>query len=147
MNRITALRHLAPLRQRVVAPFLTASSPFAARVSRSLPQQLRPYSAGASEPPSQHVSFYKTFGRPILKVGLMAIFTYQLGYFGWTYLETSEVKSDAAGTYLPFLHPFVHDWCSPVIVWLVLGSSGDLGWEGRVECETEQEKPCQKYSS
>lgn len=42
---------------------------------------------------SPHVGFYKTFGGPILKVLLMATFTYQLSYWLWVKLENDEIKS------------------------------------------------------
>ncbi|KAH7336554.1 hypothetical protein BKA65DRAFT_36216, partial [Rhexocercosporidium sp. MPI-PUGE-AT-0058] len=41
---------------------------------------------------SPHVGFYKTFTRPVVKVLLMATFTYQLAYWGWVYLEKAEIK-------------------------------------------------------
>ncbi|GAW12668.1 hypothetical protein ANO14919_020380 [Xylariales sp. No.14919] len=40
-----------------------------------------------------HKTFYKTFGRPIAKVFLMAIFTYQLVYYLWVRLEQDEVRA------------------------------------------------------
>ena len=42
-------------------------------------------------------SFFKTFGRPITKVCLMAVFTYQLVFFGWTKLEQDEIRSERQG--------------------------------------------------
>ncbi|KAI0502978.1 hypothetical protein F5B22DRAFT_631113 [Xylaria bambusicola] len=41
-----------------------------------------------------HKNFYKTFGRPIAKVFLMAIFTYQLAYYFWVRLEQNEIRSE-----------------------------------------------------
>lgn len=38
------------------------------------------------------MGFYKSFGRPIAKVFLGAVFTYQLAYWLWVKLETDEVK-------------------------------------------------------
>jgi len=38
------------------------------------------------------VGFYKNFGRPIVKVFLGAVFTYQITYWLWIKLETDEVK-------------------------------------------------------
>lgn len=38
------------------------------------------------------VGFYKTFGRPIAKVFLGAVFTYQAVYLFWVKLETDEIK-------------------------------------------------------
>jgi hypothetical protein len=40
------------------------------------------------------VGFYKSFGRPIAKVFLGAVFTYQLSYYTWVKLETDEVKEN-----------------------------------------------------
>lgn len=37
-------------------------------------------------------NFYKTFTRPVAKVLLMAIFTYQLAYWGWVKLEQDEIR-------------------------------------------------------
>ncbi|KAI0977366.1 hypothetical protein F4678DRAFT_455512 [Xylaria arbuscula] len=39
-------------------------------------------------------TFYKTFGRPIAKVFLMAIFTYQLAYYLWVRLEQDETRAE-----------------------------------------------------
>lgn len=41
---------------------------------------------------SPHVGFYKSFGRPIVKVFLGAVVTYQVTYLVWTKLETDEIK-------------------------------------------------------
>ncbi|KAH8161734.1 hypothetical protein CIB48_g6501 [Xylaria polymorpha] len=45
-----------------------------------------------------HKTFYKTFGRPIAKVFLMAIFTYQLLYYFWVKLEQDEVRAEMEAT-------------------------------------------------
>ncbi|KAK4110753.1 hypothetical protein N656DRAFT_677946, partial [Canariomyces notabilis] len=51
-----------------------------------------------SNPPSQPQSnFYKTFTRPVAKCALLAVFTYQLVYFGWTKLEHEEIKAERRG--------------------------------------------------
>jgi len=42
----------------------------------------------------RRVGFYQTFGRPIAKVFLGAIFTYQVTYWLWTKLEMDEIKHD-----------------------------------------------------
>ncbi|KXJ93139.1 hypothetical protein Micbo1qcDRAFT_161075 [Microdochium bolleyi] len=42
--------------------------------------------------------FYKTFGRPIAKVFLLAIFTYQVAYYFWVRLEQDEMKRDMEAT-------------------------------------------------
>ncbi|KAL5604061.1 hypothetical protein BROUX41_002050 [Berkeleyomyces rouxiae] len=49
------------------------------------------------KPAPSHTDFYKTFGRPIAKVLLVAMFTYQLLYLGWTKLEHDDIKSTRNG--------------------------------------------------
>ncbi|KAL2046048.1 hypothetical protein N7G274_001495 [Stereocaulon virgatum] len=44
------------------------------------------------KPTSPHVGFYKSFGRPIAKVFLGAVFTYQVVYWTWVKLETEEIR-------------------------------------------------------
>lgn len=48
---------------------------------------------------SPQVGFYRSFGRPIAKVFLGAMFTYQMTYLLWLKLETEETKADQNGTY------------------------------------------------
>jgi hypothetical protein len=43
------------------------------------------------------VGFYKSFGRPIAKVFLGAVFTYQVVYWTWVKLETDEIKEKKNG--------------------------------------------------
>ncbi|KAI1261236.1 hypothetical protein F5Y18DRAFT_206321 [Xylariaceae sp. FL1019] len=43
-------------------------------------------------------TFYKTFGRPVAKVFLMAIFTYQLAYYFWVRLEQDETRATMQAT-------------------------------------------------
>ncbi|MCJ1257060.1 hypothetical protein MMC24_004885, partial [Lignoscripta atroalba] len=43
---------------------------------------------------SPHVGFYKSFGRPIAKVFLGAVFTYQAVYWLWTKGRLDEVKRE-----------------------------------------------------
>jgi hypothetical protein len=43
--------------------------------------------------------FYKTFTRPVAKVLLMAVLTYQLVYWGWMKLETDEVRAETDGAF------------------------------------------------
>ncbi|KAI1131991.1 hypothetical protein F5Y10DRAFT_27199 [Nemania abortiva] len=45
-----------------------------------------------------HKTFYKTFGRPIAKVFLMAIFTYQLAYYFWVKMEQDEIRTEMEAT-------------------------------------------------
>ena len=50
----------------------------------------------------QHqTSFYKTFGRPMAKVFLVAVFTYQLAYYWWVRLEQDEIKREMQGERVP----------------------------------------------
>ncbi|KAF4555313.1 Hypothetical protein D9617_2g052690 [Elsinoe fawcettii] len=51
-------------------------------------------------PPSKdnpHRNFWKSFGRPIAKVFLMAMATYQITYFTWLKLESVEERFDKDG--------------------------------------------------
>ena len=47
------------------------------------------------------VGFYKSFGRPIAKVFLGAIVTYQITYLFWTKLETDEIKQQKQSMFAP----------------------------------------------
>lgn len=81
-------------------PAARAAATAAARrnlLNRQQPPR-RLYSSSSPPAGPERPNFYKTFSRPIFKVALMAIFTYQLAYYGWTKLETDEVKADADGT-------------------------------------------------
>lgn len=46
------------------------------------------------------MGFYKSFGRPVAKVFLGAVFTYQLAYWIWVKLETDEVKKKKKSRFL-----------------------------------------------
>jgi hypothetical protein len=86
-----------------MSPATSAIRATAATTARRtlLRQQPRRLYSAPSAPPSgtgEKQSFYKTFSRPVFKVGLMAIFTYQLAYYAWVRLETDEAKAEAAGT-------------------------------------------------
>ncbi|KAH8664284.1 hypothetical protein BX600DRAFT_512335 [Xylariales sp. PMI_506] len=78
---------------RLCAPRLVRSPLLATTSTRAGGRRL--YSSEAPST-SQHANFYKTFGRPILKVALMAVFTYQLAYYGWVKLETDETRDELA---------------------------------------------------
>ncbi|KAK3905430.1 hypothetical protein C8A05DRAFT_30776 [Staphylotrichum tortipilum] len=54
--------------------------------------QLRRYSS--QQPPSPTAAFYRTFTRPVAKCALLAVFVYQLAYFGWSKLEADEVMEE-----------------------------------------------------
>ncbi|KAI6351341.1 hypothetical protein MCOR25_010005 [Pyricularia grisea] len=56
-------------------------------------QQIR-YSSSSPKQPSLSGNFYKTFGRPILKVVLSAMFVYQVAYYAWVKMETDEITRD-----------------------------------------------------
>lgn len=43
---------------------------------------------------SPHLGFYRSFGRPIAKVFLGGVVTYQTVYWVWVKLETDEVKEE-----------------------------------------------------
>ncbi len=41
--------------------------------------------------------FYRKFTRPVAKCALVAVFVYQLAYFGWTKLEADEISGERKG--------------------------------------------------
>lgn len=45
----------------------------------------------------QQAQFYKTFTRPIGKVLVLAVFTYQVAYWTWNKLEADEHRAEADG--------------------------------------------------
>ncbi|KAL7276858.1 hypothetical protein RUND412_000146 [Rhizina undulata] len=53
--------------------------------------QIRQQTPGKPEV-SPHINFYKVFGRPLAKVFLLAVFTYQSFYWLWLKLEKSELE-------------------------------------------------------
>ncbi|KAK4062520.1 uncharacterized protein Triagg1_9890 [Trichoderma aggressivum f. europaeum] len=57
-------------------------------------RQARSY---ATKQPSPVAQFYKTFTRPIGKVLVLAVFTYQVAYWTWTKLEADEHIAEADG--------------------------------------------------
>ncbi|KAI0119196.1 hypothetical protein F4814DRAFT_447009 [Daldinia grandis] len=85
---------------RHLAPFRTIT----ARASRHLIPLQRPWPRFSSSSPSgqearsPNAQFYKTFGRPIAKVFLVAVFTYQLAYYFWLRLEQDETRAEMRGT-------------------------------------------------
>ncbi|KAI1647246.1 uncharacterized protein F4817DRAFT_365385 [Daldinia loculata] len=71
----------------------------------SLPSIIHPYLRDEKLTSSQ-AQFYKTFGRPIAKVLLVAVFTYQVAYYFWVRLEQDETRAEMRGTRaLPLLLP------------------------------------------
>ncbi|KAK3327560.1 hypothetical protein B0T19DRAFT_422103 [Cercophora scortea] len=86
MSRTIALRPLRSIIQRQPSSLSTIARPH-----QQVQSQARHYSAKAPTPTGE---FYKTFTRPVAKCVLVAIFTYQLVYWGWTKLEHDEIVAD-----------------------------------------------------
>ncbi|KAI0120082.1 hypothetical protein GGR51DRAFT_554118 [Nemania sp. FL0031] len=90
---------IAPLRIRI----LTSSTQplLRSRAAQHLP---RARFSSTHEPKPEgslnHKTFYKTFGRPIAKVFLMAIFTYQLAYYFWVKMEQDEIRAEMEGAFV-----------------------------------------------
>jgi hypothetical protein len=57
----------------------------------------RHYASQPSKPISATGEFYKTFTRPVAKTLLLALFTYQVVYWGWAKLEQDEIKEERTG--------------------------------------------------
>ncbi|EPE09731.1 hypothetical protein F503_07507 [Ophiostoma piceae UAMH 11346] len=78
----------------VAAPALrqAARRPAPAAARLLSPSRTVRWNSSSSEP-SAYSSFFKTFGRPIAKVSLMAVFAYQLVFFAWMKLETDDIRS------------------------------------------------------
>ncbi|KAL3957867.1 hypothetical protein ACCO45_008445 [Purpureocillium lilacinum] len=83
-----AARQMLPLARRLAA----AAGPSTARARLLQPQTLpsvvlrpstRRYAGSTSKQPSATSQFYKMFTRPIAKVLLLAVFTYQVVYWSW----------------------------------------------------------------
>ncbi|KAL2135577.1 hypothetical protein VTI74DRAFT_8056 [Chaetomium olivicolor] len=71
-------------------PFKTALTRASRTASSISHTQLRGY----SQQVSPTGAFYKTFTRPVAKCALLAVFVYQIVYFGWTRLEVDEIKEE-----------------------------------------------------
>ncbi|KAF2003468.1 hypothetical protein P154DRAFT_520080 [Amniculicola lignicola CBS 123094] len=56
-----------------------------------------PPPTGERQPQTRAGTFYKSFGSPILKCFLGALFTYQVTYWTWMKLESVEVQKDYQG--------------------------------------------------
>ncbi|KAI2608378.1 uncharacterized protein GGS25DRAFT_273348 [Hypoxylon fragiforme] len=107
-------RHLAPLRTITARRSTTSQHPLTAQLQLQLQMQKSPARLFSSSVSSQQVKtppappspeeksingqFYKTFGRPIAKVLLVAVFTYQVAYYLWVKLEYNEIKSEMRAT-------------------------------------------------
>ena len=48
---------------------------------------------------SSQSEFYKTFTRPVAKVLLIAVLTYQIVYWSWVKLETDEIRAETDGEF------------------------------------------------
>lgn len=57
----------------------------------------RRFASSEPQQPSPLSQFYKDFTRPVAKVLLMAMFTYQLAYWGWVKLEQDEIRAEREG--------------------------------------------------
>ncbi|KAI0379924.1 hypothetical protein F5Y04DRAFT_109638 [Hypomontagnella monticulosa] len=98
-------RHLAPIRTfasrrsvsaRLNSPSIQQLQRPCARFSSSPPQGQQP--SPSPQQPSANTQFFRTFGRPIAKALLLAIFTYQLVFFSWQKLEYDDRKSEVIAT-------------------------------------------------
>ncbi|KAH7131934.1 hypothetical protein B0J11DRAFT_520376 [Dendryphion nanum] len=58
------------------------------------PTTTNPGVQGAQKGKTRTGAFYKSFGSPIVKTFLGALFTYQVAYWGWMKLESLEEKKD-----------------------------------------------------
>ncbi|RCI13678.1 hypothetical protein L249_5458 [Ophiocordyceps polyrhachis-furcata BCC 54312] len=57
------------------------------------PTQQRAFASSTGQPSPASI-FYKTFSRPIAKTLLLAVFTYQLAYWGWAKLEADDIRAE-----------------------------------------------------
>ncbi|KAF2454977.1 hypothetical protein BDY21DRAFT_365973 [Lineolata rhizophorae] len=69
---------------------LTPSRPVRWGSSYEPPNPTPPQPGGGNP----HRNFYKSFGRPVAKVFLGSMFTYQLLYWSWLKLEAVEIKKE-----------------------------------------------------
>ncbi|KAI1468449.1 uncharacterized protein F4812DRAFT_458883 [Daldinia caldariorum] len=97
-------RHLAPLRTFAARQSPSTSqypTSLRARFSSSSSSSSSPSPGRREEPRSPNAQFYKTFGRPMAKVFLLAVLTYQLAYYFWVRLENNEIKAEMRGKRSP----------------------------------------------
>ncbi|KAF8468978.1 hypothetical protein BDZ91DRAFT_721506 [Kalaharituber pfeilii] len=94
-QRQLGLSHPTLLRQGMSIPWATSQA-------RLRPSQ-RCFTTASTSPPtgrsnkrpvSPHIGFYQMFGRPLLKVFLMAFITYQMAYWVWLKLVFMEEQHD-----------------------------------------------------
>ncbi|KAI1199520.1 hypothetical protein F5X97DRAFT_117205 [Nemania serpens] len=91
---------IAPLRRPISSARLI---PRARAAQRLLPRadfssSPAPWNDARPEGSLNHKTFYKTFGRPVAKVFLLAIFTYQLAYYFWVRMEQDEMRAEVQAT-------------------------------------------------
>ncbi|KAL7797466.1 hypothetical protein V8C37DRAFT_369556 [Trichoderma ceciliae] len=89
MNPSTTLRVLRQKSSSAVR-VLQTTTPAPRRIART-------YATKQAGPAAQ---FYRTFTRPIGKVLVLAVFTYQLAYWSWTKLEADEHRAETDGEQL-----------------------------------------------
>ncbi|SPO00721.1 uncharacterized protein DNG_03469 [Cephalotrichum gorgonifer] len=78
---------------QAVRPLMRTARPLPPSPSKMRIESAMQSRLSSTSPPSPHGSFYKSFGRPITKVLLIAMLTYQLIYLGWVKLEVDETKA------------------------------------------------------
>lgn len=100
-----AIRGILPLARystrAVPRPVQTARLARSYATSKQPSTTVRPRAA-VNESTSQLTScrqsqFYKTFTRPVAKVLVLAVFTYQVVYWSWVRLEADEVRAETDG--------------------------------------------------
>ncbi|KAF2876103.1 hypothetical protein BDV95DRAFT_590287 [Massariosphaeria phaeospora] len=87
-RRTVLLRRTGQMGRR---PYANAAPPPPPNPSSSNPS---PRPSGEVKEGSRVGSFYKSFGSPVLKSFLGALFTYQVIYWAWLKLETLEAKAE-----------------------------------------------------
>ncbi|KAL7931217.1 hypothetical protein V8C35DRAFT_310699 [Trichoderma chlorosporum] len=67
-------------------------------LAAAVPRVASPARSYATKQPGAAAQFYKTFTRPIGKVLVLAVFTYQVAYWTWTKLEADEHRAETDAT-------------------------------------------------
>ncbi|KAI6090881.1 hypothetical protein F4821DRAFT_12044 [Hypoxylon rubiginosum] len=91
-------RSLAYLRIPAARPPITVRPSFAIRLQQQRFSSSHPQPQAQAPEGSLNNTFFKTFGRPIAKVFLLAIFTYQVSYYFWVRAEQDETRSEMRAT-------------------------------------------------
>ncbi|KAI1097243.1 hypothetical protein F4804DRAFT_183782 [Jackrogersella minutella] len=92
-------RRLTPL--RTIASRRSAPAPSTLPLpARQLRHTFARFSSSQPAPPKEPAKpeFWATFRRPIFKVLLLAVFTYQFAYYWWAWLEHREMRLDMLAT-------------------------------------------------